>query len=262
MRGRLAAAAIPLLAVAASCSFDATPPEHFTESGGGTRTPEAIYAGDCAWCHGSEGQGTERGPDLDGELDGPAYTHFMLSTGRMPISRPHEGTAFHEDPAYTSEEIDGIVDYVSGFGGTGPEIPTPDPDAGDVGAGADLYFENCAACHSTTAVGGALDDGLVAPPLDRSTPVQVAEAMAVGPGCEPDNPTCGRGSGAMPSFDFSDEEVDAITAYVDYLQHPDERGGWGIGKIGPVSEGAVGWIIGLGLLLIVTRWIGTTVKKQ
>ena len=29
------------------------------------------------------------------------------------------------------------------------------------------------------------------------------------------------------------------------------------GVIGPVVEGAVGWLVGLGLLLLVIRWIGT-----
>jgi hypothetical protein len=30
-----------------------------------------------------------------------------------------------------------------------------------------------------------------------------------------------------------------------------------VGRVGPVIEGAIGWIVGLGLLVIFVRWIGT-----
>ena len=56
---------------------------------------------------------------------------------------------------------------------------------------------------------------------------------------------------------LSDDDVDAIAAYVQYLRRPSDPGGLATGHIGPVSEGAVGWLIGLGLLLGVSRWIGT-----
>jgi ubiquinol-cytochrome c reductase cytochrome c subunit len=64
----------------------------------------------------------------------------------------------------------------------------------------------------------------------------------------------------MPVFGpqtLSDDEVDAIAQYVQYLRNPSDPGGLAAGHIGPVSEGAVGWLIGLGLLLGVSRWIGS-----
>jgi ubiquinol-cytochrome c reductase cytochrome c subunit len=40
------------------------------------------------------------------------------------------------------------------------------------------------------------------------------------------------------------------------------RGGGNLGGLGPVTEGAVAWIVGLGILLLFTRWIGTRVGDE
>ena len=52
----------------------------------------------------------------------------------------------------------------------------------------------------------------------------------------------------MPVFDprLSDQQVSAIATYVQYLHHPDDRGGLGLGHLGPVPEGFVGWVVGMG----------------
>jgi ubiquinol-cytochrome c reductase cytochrome c subunit len=224
------------------------------------QTGEQLYARDCAWCHGDQGAGTSRAPDLVSGTNGPAYTHFMLTTGRMPIDFATQ-VIRRAPPAYEDQDIDAIVAHVDSLGAGGPQIPTIDPAAGDTGLGAELYQENCAACHSTTAVGGALAPGtaggisgmvarrtgLLAPSLEQSSATEIAEAMLVGPG-------------TMPVFGtetFSQDDVDAIVRYVLYLQDPIDRGGAPIGRIGPVAEGAVGWIVGLGALLLVARAIGT-----
>ena len=223
-----------------------------------------LYARECAWCHGADGSGTERGPDLDGELDGGAYTHFMLTSGRMPIGSPNVDAVRRPSPL-TDEQIDRLIDHVETLGGTGPPVPRPDPAAGDAARGLELYLTNCSACHSSTGIGGALTSGRAAPDLTNPdiTPVQIAEAMLVGPGCPNDDPECGVGSGAMPRFDFTAREVDDLTALVAYLQTGDgDVGGWAIGRTGPVSEGAVAWLIGLGAMLMVGRWIGTRVGEE
>jgi ubiquinol-cytochrome c reductase cytochrome c subunit len=80
----------------------------------------------------------------------------------------------------------------------------------------------------------------------------VAEAIRVGPG-------------TMPVFSektLSADDVDAIAAYVQYLRRPSDPGGIAAGHIGPVTEGAVGWLIGFGLLLGVCRWIGTRTGEE
>jgi ubiquinol-cytochrome c reductase cytochrome c subunit len=162
------------------------------------------------------------------------------------------------------DQIAALVAHVEGFGGLGPPVPSPDPAAGSVSRGSEIYLTNCAPCHSSTGVGGALTSGFAAPPLTNPeiTATQVAEAMLVGPGCRNDDPQCGAGSGAMPRFEFDSAEVDDIVAYVAHLQSGGNEGGWSIGRIGPVAEGAIGWLIGLGSMLLVIRWIGTKVGER
>ena len=201
-----------------------------------------LYQQSCAGCHGQHGEGTQQGPTLVGV--GAASADFYLSTGRMPI--PEEQRApDRKQPAFDRADIDALVAYVASFGG-GPAIPAVDPAAGDLPEGQRLYQENCAACHSATGTGGALTSGQAAPSLRAATPVQVAEAIRVGP--DP-----------MPRFDsqaLDDHQVDSITRYVGYLQTRGNRGGQSLGRVGPVAEGLVAWAVGLGLLLVVTRRLG------
>jgi len=44
---------------------------------------------------------------------------------------------------------------------------------------------------------------------------------------------------------------------VRYLDHPDDRGGDPLGHFGPLAEGAIAVFVGLGLLVLAVRWIGT-----
>jgi ubiquinol-cytochrome c reductase cytochrome c subunit len=220
---------------------------------------EQLYLRDCAWCHGDRGEGTDRGPNVTTGTNGPAMNDFMLSTGRMPIEHAR-AKVVHRTPSYSREQIDAIVDYMRAFDAPGPEIPEVDLE-GDLAHGLTLYQENCAACHSTTGIGGALTPGreldaegvlagrtsLVAPSLHGLTATEIAEATRVGPG-------------TMPVFGeetISDEDLSAITRYVLYLQDPADPGGAPVGRVGPVVEGGIGWIVGLGLLVIFIRWIGT-----
>jgi ubiquinol-cytochrome c reductase cytochrome c subunit len=45
-------------------------------------------------------------------------------------------------------------------------------------------------------------------------------------------------------------------SYVDYLQQAPDPGGLSIGGIGPVPEGLVAWLVGMGSLLLVVVLIG------
>jgi ubiquinol-cytochrome c reductase cytochrome c subunit len=40
------------------------------------------------------------------------------------------------------------------------------------------------------------------------------------------------------------------------IQHPDNRGGLGLGGIGPVAEGFVALFVGVGALMLVAFWLG------
>lgn len=228
---------------------------------GGYKTGQQLYYRDCAWCHGDRGQGTDIAPDLVGGTNGPALTHFMLTTGRMPLDYPEQRMT-RRPAVYEPEEVQEIVDFVATLQRDGPDIPEVDPAAGDLALGLELYQANCAACHSTTGIGGALAPSeaeelreeqverpsTIAPDLGPSTPVEIAEAMLTGPG-------------TMPVFareTFSEHEMNSIVRYTQYLQDPNNAGGLPVGGgIGPVAEGFYGWVGGLGLLLLLSRWLGT-----
>lgn len=258
-RFTLVAAVLPAI-VAGSCSyFDQPDPSRPDPTFRGAdpqsvRLGQQLYQRDCSFCHGNAGQGTDRGPDVVTGVNGPALTDFMLRTGRMPIDDPDDRTRA-SDPIYDEEEIAALVAYlVETFEQPGPDIPVVEPDQGDVAEGQPIYQENCAACHSPTGVGGAMlaerdgdITGVPIPDLGRSGPVDVGEAVRTGPG-------------PMPVFGpdvVDDEQLDALARYVEELNDPDDRGGWSIGRIGPVLEGGVGWVFGLGTLLVFIFWVGT-----
>jgi ubiquinol-cytochrome c reductase cytochrome c subunit len=207
-----------------------------------------VYLRDCATCHGARGEGTPRAPQIASA--GGALTDYELTTGRMPI-RDAEAPVHRHAPRYPPEQIDALVDYVSSFGGGGVPVPSVNLDGADLARGGELYRLNCAACHSWSGAGGALF-GREAPPIDRSTPVQVAEVIRTGPG-------------SMPSFgeeSFSDDDVRAVAAYVRELQHPDDRGGNPLLRLGPFPEGALAWGVGIGALLLFVTWVGEREGQQ
>jgi ubiquinol-cytochrome c reductase cytochrome c subunit len=200
-----------------------------------------LYLTSCASCHSVDGRGTKQGPKLIGV--GAASADFQLTTGRMPLTDPSV-QAVRKPPAFNRKEIEALVAYVASLG-PGPRIPNVDPSKGDLAKGGELYRLNCAACHSSTGVGGALSYGRDAPSLGEATGVQIAEAMRTGPG-------------QMPVFGpdtFDQKQVNGIVRYVRYLRDPEDPGGFSLGRIGPIPEGLVALVVGLGALMIISRWI-------
>ena len=208
-----------------------------------------LYLTGCVSCHGVEGVGAAGGPAIADA--GAASAHFYLTTGRMPHAGGPEAPAVRKDPAYSPEEIEDLVAYVASLG-EGPEIPDVDLSEGSVQEGGDLFRGVCAAGHSASGAGGALSFGQNAPSLDQATPVQVYEAMLVGPG-------------QMPVFgppSYSEEELNSIVAYVETLQELDDPGGFSLGRVGPMPEGFVAVIIGTGAAVLVAFLIGRRVHDE
>lgn len=204
-----------------------------------------LYVQGCSTCHGVDLAGTDQGPPLIGV--GAAAVDFFLSSGRMPLNQPL-AQAPRKQRLYNDEQRAQIVEYVSKFG-DGPPIPEVKPEEGDKVEGYRLYANNCAACHNSAGSGGALGRNYYAPRLDPASPLEIAEAIRVGPG-------------AMPVFGpdtLSDQEVNSIVHYVGELKEQHGPGGLNLGRLGPVSEGFFAWIVGLGILLAFTRWIGTRI---
>jgi ubiquinol-cytochrome c reductase cytochrome c subunit len=200
-----------------------------------------LFVAHCSSCHGFQAEGTRDGPSL---VDaGAASADFYLRTGRMPLNDPNEQPARHR-PAFPPDQIADLVAYVASLG-NGPPIPTVLP--GQLPSGNELFSLNCAQCHNDAGAGGALGYGDIVPPLRKSSSLDVAEAVRIGP--KP-----------MPVFGpqtLSDQQVADIATYVQYLHHPEDRGGLGLGHLGPIPEGFVGWVVGMGSLLLIARLIGT-----
>lgn len=214
----------------------------------------ALYRTSCISCHGVDGQGQRapdgalRGPSL--EDAGPAGAYYQLTTGRMPIGNPDD-LPQRKEPAFSPDEIEALLAYLDTIT-EGPEVPDVDPEAGDLAHGGELFRESCQSCHSATGAGGALSYGQAAPPLGAATPTQIGAAVRSGP-----NP--------MPRFGpdiISDEELDDLVAYVEYLDDPDDRGGLALGRLGPIPEGFMIWVGGLGLLLVTAFWMGHRRRDQ
>jgi ubiquinol-cytochrome c reductase cytochrome c subunit len=201
-----------------------------------------LYVEGCSSCHGMDAKGVEsQGPSLIGV--GAQSADFYLRTGRMPLSQPGNEPQ-RAQAAYPDDQIVALDTYVGSLGG--PPIPAVDPSAGSISRGAELFGSSCAGCHSITGEGGVVVGGF-APELHKASPTEVAEAVRVGPYL-------------MPSFDsnqISDQDLNSIARYVDEsVQQPDDRGGWGIGHLGPVPEGLVAWVVAAVALLLVARMIG------
>jgi ubiquinol-cytochrome c reductase cytochrome c subunit len=49
---------------------------------------------------------------------------------------------------------------------------------------------------------------------------------------------------------------------VQSIKHPEDRGGWGIGRIGPIPEGMVAWLLAAAALLLIARLLGERIPEQ
>jgi len=203
-----------------------------------------LYERSCITCHGENLEGVpNRGPSLIGV--GEAAVYFQVHTGRMPLAR-QEADAADKPAVFSDEEIDQLMAYVQANGG-GPTLPSGDLRDGDLAEGGELFRLNCASCHNFVGEGGALSSGKAAPSLQDSSDLEIYTAMLTGP----EN---------MPVFgdnQLTPEEKRAIINYVQTITSQADPGGAGIGRIGPVGEGLVIWVVGMASLLFGIFWMGS-----
>ncbi len=219
--------------------FYVTLPKAFVAPG------QALFAANCSSCHGPEALGTNRAPNLQGL--GSGTVDFWVSTGRMPLANSSV-QATRKPPRFNRLQTLEIAAWVQSLTpGVGVQVPVVNTDKADLESGNSLFTLNCAACHTITGAGDALMDGAYAPSLHLATPTQIVEAIRSGPG-------------NMPHFgpgNITNTEARDIAAYVSgVIQHPSDPGGVGLGGIGPVGEGFVGLLLGVGILMLVCFWIG------
>ena len=209
----------------------------------------SLFVQSCATCHGLDAQGTSQAPSLIGA--GAAAVDFQMSTGRMP-ARELGAENERKPTSFTPQEISDIAAYVASLGG-GPTVPPQSAvstEGANTALGSELFSTNCAQCHGFAGAGGALTYGKNAPSLNASTPTQIYEAMLTGPE-------------AMPVFGdgtITPAEKRDIIAYIVDTRNETNPGGLSLGRTGTVTEGLLGWVGGLGFLVLIAMWL--TAKRR
>lgn len=203
---------------------------------GQTQPPSAavgsnIFQAECSRCHGPSGEGAIEGPSLHAL---PAGDDTISGVEEIVRLGGVEMDAFGDE--LSDAEIAAVAQYVVA------EFAT----AGDVAHGGELYRLNCAGCHGAAAGGGALIySERNAPSLSDVSLAKVVAAIRGGPG-------------TMPAFNqaaLGDASVASVARYVGALQDPADPGGVAIPPPGPVTEGFVAGLIGLGAALLAAIWL-------
>ncbi len=207
---------------------------------------ESLFLANCSTCHGLDAQGTDAGPSLIGV--GAAAVDFQVGTGRMPMQM--QGPQAQKKPQqFNEEQTSQLAAYVASLG-AGPAVPEDeylDVSKGDAANGAKVFLANCAMCHNAAGAGGALTRGKFAPSLMGVEENHIYEAMQTGPQ-------------NMPVFNdanITPEEKRDVITYLKTVETNTDPGGFGLGSLGPVSEGLFIWTIGLMIIIGFTVWLTT-----
>ncbi len=209
-----------------------------------------IFAAGCSSCHGLNAEGSSIAPALIGV--GGASVDFQVGTGRMPMADMSQ-QAQRKRPVYNAEQTAALAAYVSSL--------APGPSAvdganlnyerdGNTAQGGELFRTNCAMCHNFAAQGGALSQGKYAPTLMGVEPKYMYEAMITGPQ-------------SMPKFSdktITPAEKLSIIKWIKAAQNEPSLGGATTGRVGPVTEGLLAWLLGLGSLIGIAVWLATKAR--
>ena len=187
----------------------------------------ALYAANCSGCHGDHGQGLI-GPSQQADAF-PGLVAGMVVRGGIQMP------AF---PQFTPAQVAAVSTFVA------TQIAAPAARTATVADGGVLFRLYCSGCHGSTGRGGAVSQGRNPPSLADYPAAEALAAMIFG-------------RGNMPVF--ADTVLDvrqqaAIALYVQELQKPASPGGWGLGYLGPVTEGLAGFF-GLCALLVAAIWL-------
>jgi quinol---cytochrome-c reductase cytochrome c subunit len=246
-------------------AFSPSSSAHQDDSAAQIEKGHQLFLVGCSFCHGTNGQGVKT---LDGNQLGPslvgvgaAAVDFQVGTGRMPAVQPGPQIPQKDRRQYTPDEIADLAAYVASLG-PGPAIPSPQDYSLDgisaeqrqemITRGGEIFLTNCTACHNFEGSGGAMPRGGYAPKIRGVAPKYIFEAMLTGPQ-------------AMDNFsngNLSVSEKRDIIAYLQSLEDNPGYGGFGMGGIGPVSEGVFAWIVGIGSLVGVATWIAAHTARS
>ncbi|MEY3752819.1 MAG: cystathionine beta-lyase [Actinobacteria bacterium] len=204
-----------------------------------------IFLKGCSSCHGLNAEGGSIAPSLIGV--GAASVDFQVGTGRMPMA-DMSTQAMRKPRVYNEEETAALAAYIASLA-PGPAVPGESElnyeRDGNTAEGGELFRNNCAMCHNFAGQGGALTQGKYAPTLMGVEPKHIYEAMITGPQ-------------SMPVFSdktITPEEKLSIIKWIKSAEAEPNLGGATMGRIGPVTEGLLAWVLGLGLLIGIAVWL-------
>lgn len=235
-----------LLVTGAAYTVIAPGPATAAQSEADVAAGRQLFLANCSTCHGVGAQGRDAAPSLVGV--GAAAVDFQVGTGRMPLAL--SGPQAPKAPVRLNEtQVHQLAAYVASLA-PGPAVPdtaTSSGEGADPSKGNLIFRANCAMCHNAAGKGGALTRGKYAPNLSGVTAKHIYEAMVTGPQ-------------SMPVFNdqtVTPQSKRDVIAYLQTVNETPNPGGLSLGRIGPVSEGLVGWLVGLGLLIGCAVWLGS-----
>ena len=211
---------------------------------------QTLYEPTAQSCHGVGGVGAQ-GPELL-NVGLPRRWTSSFRPGACRSASPDGSSRSRTSPTSTRAQIADIVAYVNaldvGPRDAGAGIPPwsrrlqhGDGQCPTLSEGNQLFMLNCAQCHDAS---GRRRD---AQPRLRGAEPPPGHAGTDRRG------RSGSGLGRCPISvpgELSNQQVSAIADYVSYISHTLVQGGLGIANFGPVPEGFVGIIFGLGALLV------------
>ena len=210
---------------------------------------EALFMQNCASCHGTKANGVPAYgvagayPDLVGL--GPATIDFWIDSGRMPANERSRVEALRRFPRLTPNQALAIAAWVDSLYPELPGIPTPNLKR--------PMWPTVPRCSRLTA-------RPVTPLRATATPWPehlraVASPHPGFPGGRSDShrPRQHAALHRQPERQASGDIVAYVTTEI---QHPENPGGFGLGGLGPVAEGFVALLIGVGVLVLVGFWVG------
>ena len=209
-----------------------------------------IFLKGCSSCHGLNAEGGAIAPSLIGV--GAASVDFQVGTGRMPMA-DMSTQAMRKKPVYNAEQTAALAAYVASLA-PGPAIPEDSvlnyERDGNTAQGGELFRNNCAMCHNFAGQGGALTEGKYAPTLMGVQPKQIYEALITGPQ-------------SMPVFSdktITPAEKLSLIKWIKSAEAEPNLGGATMGRIGPVTEGLLAWVLGIGMLIGIAVWLTTRAR--
>jgi ubiquinol-cytochrome c reductase cytochrome c subunit len=223
-----------------------------------------LFLVSCSTCHGANGEGvltqggSQLGPPLAGV--GAAAADFQLATGRMPLAQPG-AQAESKPPVFDEDEIADLAAFVASLG-PGPAIPDESDYSLEgmseeerdeaVARGGQIFLTNCTACHNFEGSGGAMPRGGQAPQIRGVPPKHIYEAMLTGP----------QSMDTFSNGNIPPEAKRDVIAYLEALDDEPGYGGFGLGGMGPVSEGLFAWLVGIGACVGFAIWIAAHTTRS